>query len=164
MLKRKSFFHYLLGIFGLGLPIFIVLTLGALQPAHACLPPLGGEPSTLEERVKKTPILFEGVVRQVNEDTLVIQVNQYFKGKGPKNIRLTSFNATSCDDFIEKPGGRFLFFAEDKGAQPWKAVYDGAFGSVRSWDEKTKAELKKLELTNTKSSNDRLRLIRENRS
>ena len=66
MLKRKSFFHYSLGVFGLGLPISIVLTLGALQPAHACLPELGSEPSTLEERVKKTPILFEGVVKQVN--------------------------------------------------------------------------------------------------
>ncbi len=166
MLKRKFFSYYLAGIFGLGLPVSIVLNLGTLQPAHACLPPLGGEPSTLEERVKKTPILFEGVVKQVDGETLVIKVNKYFKGKGPQTVRLTRLNATSCDDFIEKTGGRFLFFAKEKGDQVWEAVYDGAFGSVRSWDEKTEAELKKLELIDTESSmtlKERLRFIRKNR-
>lgn len=167
MLKIKCLNHYLLGIFRLCLPISVALILGILQPAYACLPEPGSEPSTLEERVKKTPILFEGVVKQVSGETLTIQVNQYFKGDGPKVVRLTRFNATSCDDTIDKTGGRFLFFADDKGTQDWEAVYDGAFGSVRSWNEKTEAELRKLKLTDVKPAktlNDRLRLIRENRS
>ena len=166
MLTIRYSYGYLRGIFGLGLQISIILILGASQPAHACLPALGSEPSTLEERANKTPILFEGIVKQVRRETLVIEVNQYFKGDGPKVVRLRRFNATSCDDTINKTGGRFLFFAEDKGTQPWEAVYDGAFGSVRSWDEKTQAELRKLKLTEVKPAktvNDRLRLIRENR-
>ncbi|KST65961.1 hypothetical protein [Mastigocoleus testarum] len=144
MLDSKPINLHFLKVFGLSLPIVVASIIGVSQSAYACLPDLGTEPSTLEQRVKRTPILFEGVVNKVSEEVLIIQVNQYFKGNGPKVVRLRGFNSTSCDDFIDKPGGRFLFFAEKKDNRAWKAVYDGAFGSVRAWNSQTEAELRKL--------------------
>ncbi len=153
MLKLKSASLYLLGIIGLSLPISISLNLNLIQPAYACRPAPGSEPSTIAQRVNKTPIVFQGVVRRVKGDTLVIYVKRYLKGSGPKLVNLKGFNKTSCDNFIQKPGGNFIFFAENKDSQPWNAVYDGAFGSVRPWDAKTREELRELGLIGKKVEN-----------
>ena len=153
MFKSKSASRYLLGIIGLSLPISIALTLTPIQPAHACKPAPGAQASTLAQRVNKTPIVFQGVVRRVKEDTLVIYVKRYLKGEEPKLVNLKGFNQTSCDNIIQKPGGNFIFFAESKGTQPWNAVYDGAFGSVRPWDAKTREELGELGLIGNKIKN-----------
>ncbi|MEO1432761.1 MAG: hypothetical protein AAFV71_27585 [Cyanobacteria bacterium J06633_8] len=153
MFKLKSASLYLLGIIGLSLPISISLNLNSLQPAYACSPAPGSKPSTIAQRVDKTPIVFQGVVRRVKGDTLVIYVKRYLKGVGPKLVNLKGFNLTSCDNFIQKPGGNFIFFAENKGSQPWNAVYDGAFGSVRPWDTKTQEELRELGLIGKKVEN-----------
>ena len=146
MFKLKSASLYLLGIIGLSLPISIALNFNSIQPAYACRPGPGSKPATIAQRVNKTPIVFQGVVRRVKGDTLVIYVKRYLKGAGPKLVNLKGFNQTSCDNFIQKPGGNYIFFAENKGSQPWNAVYDGAFGSVRPWDAKTRDELRELGL------------------
>lgn len=153
MFKLKSSSRYLLGIIGFGLPISIALILTPMQPAHACRPAPGSEPATIAQRVNNTPIVFQGVVRRVKKDTLAIYVKRYLKGNGPKLVNLKGFNHTSCDNFIQQPGGKFIFFAENKGKQPWNAVYDGAFGSVRPWDEETRKELRELGLIGKKIAN-----------
>lgn len=154
MSKLKDSSRYLLGIIGLSLPISIALTLKSVEPAYGCRPAPGSEPTTIAQRVDKTPIVFQGIVRRVKGDTLVIYVKRYLKGVGPKVVNLKGFNQTSCDNFIQKPGGNFIFFAENKGSQPWNAVYDGAFGSVRPWDEKTRNELRELGLIGKKVENN----------
>jgi hypothetical protein len=153
MFKSKAASRYLLGIIGFALPISIALTLAPMQPAHACRPGPGAQALTLAQRVDKTPIVFQGVVRRVKADTLVIYVKRYLKGNGPKLVNIKGFNLTSCDNIIQKPGGNYIFFAENKGTQPWNAVYDGAFGSVRPWDAKTREELRELGLIGKKVEN-----------
>lgn len=150
MFKSKSASRYLLGIIGFGLPISIALTLAQMQPAHACRPGPGSKPATIAQRVDKTPIVFQGVVRRVKGDTLVLYVKRYLKGSGPKLVNLKGFNRNSCQNIIQKPGGNYIFFAENEGSQPWNAVYDGAFGSVRPWDSKTRNELRELGLIGKK--------------
>ena len=150
MFKSKSASRYLLGIIGFALPISIALNLNSIQPAYACRPGPGSKPATISQRVSKTPIVFQGVVRRVKGDTIVIRVKRYLKGSGPRLVNLKGFNRTSCDNFIQKPGGNFIFFAENTGSQAWNAVYDGAFGSVRPWDKKTRQELRELGLIGKK--------------
>ena len=77
MFKSKSASRYLLGIIGFALPISIALNLNSIQPAHACRPGPGAQASTLAQRVNKTPIVFQGVVRRVKGDTIVIYVKRY---------------------------------------------------------------------------------------
>ncbi len=148
MLRFKYSSHYLLAI--IGLVLSIGMTLNPIQSAHACSPAPGSKPSTIAQRVNKTPIVFQGIVRRVKGDTIVIRVKRYLKGVGPKVVNLKGFNLTSCHNFIQKPGGNFIFFAESEGKQPWNAVYDGAFGSVRPWDKKTREELRDLGLIGKK--------------
>jgi hypothetical protein len=150
MSKLKTASLYLLGIIGLSLPISIALNLNLTQPVYACRPAPGSKPATIAQRVNKTPIVFQGVVRRVKGDTLVIYVKRYLKGAGPKLVNIKGFNQNSCHNIIQKPGGSFIFFAENEGSQPWNAVYDGAFGSVRSWDAKTREELRELGLIGKK--------------
>lgn len=150
MFKSKSASRYLLGIIGFALPISIALNLNHIQPVYACRPAPGSKPATIAQRVNKTPIVFQGVVRRVKGDTLVIYVKRYLKGAGPKLVNIKGFNQNSCHNIIQKPGGNFIFFAENEGKQPWNAVYDGAFGSVRSWDAKTREELRELGLIGKK--------------
>lgn len=150
MFKSKYASRYLLGIIGLSIPISIALNLNPIQSAYACSPAPGSKPATIAQRVNKTPIVFQGVVRRVKGDTIVIYVKRYLKGAGPKLVNLKGFNRTSCHNIIQKPGGNFIFFAENEGKQPWNAVYDGAFGSVRLWDAKTREELRELGLIGKK--------------
>jgi hypothetical protein len=133
-------------ILGVGVSAFVLLGMVFSQPASACRPAPGSVPATLETRVNQTPYVFDGTVTRVNEDTLTIRVNRYFKGKGSRIINLKGFNRTSCDTFITKPGARYLFFAKGTGRKNLDAVYDGAYGSVREWNDETKSELKNLGL------------------
>ncbi|MBE9126602.1 MULTISPECIES: META domain-containing protein [unclassified Coleofasciculus] len=135
-----------LRLLGLGLPIFIALSLMQTKPAAACRPAPGSSPATIEQRVSQTPYVFEGTVTQVNGDTLTIRVNRYFKGSGPKVVTLTGFNSNSCQNIITEPGERYLFFGENEENGNWSAVYDGAFGSVRPWSPEVLEELKSLGL------------------
>ncbi|MEA5592949.1 hypothetical protein [Rivularia sp. UHCC 0363] len=153
MLKLKSVSRYLLGIIGFGLPISFLLTLSPVQPAYACKPAPGSEAATIAQRVNRTPIVFQGIVKQIKGDTLTIKVKRYLKSSGPEMVTLKGFNQTSCDNFIQKPGGNFIFFAENQGTQPWNAVYDGAFGSVRPWNQETQKQLRELGLIGKKQEN-----------
>lgn len=145
MLKFKLPSYLLLGILGLSLPISTAITLTSIQPAYACRPAPGSKRSTLAQRVKAAPIVFQGVVTRIERGTLTIQVSEYFKKSGskPRTINLKGFNSNSCQDIISQPGKRYLFFAESKKGT-WNAVYDGAYGSVRPWNTSTANELKRL--------------------
>lgn len=125
-----------------------VITLNLLTniPAHACKAAPGSEQTTIANRIEQTSHVFEGTVVGVNQDKLTIRVKRYFKGKGPRNIILSGFNRTSCEDIINQTGGRYLFFAQPQSKKNWSAVYDGAFGSVKQWNQETEAELRKLRL------------------
>ena len=155
MLNLKSSSRFLLGIIGLSLPISLVLTLSPMESAYACSPAPGSKPATISQRVNSTPIVFQGIVKRVKEDTLTIKVKRYLKGNGSEIVNLKGFNLTSCDNFIQKPGGNFIFFAENQGTQPWNAVYDGAFGSVRAWNQETQKELRELGLIGKKQENSK---------
>jgi hypothetical protein len=136
----------------LGISLFAFMLLGTIfsPPASACKPAPGSSPATLATRVEQTPYVFDGTVIRVNEDKLTIRVKRYFKGKGPKIVTLKGFNRTSCDNFIQTTGNRYLFFAKSVPKSDWTAVYDGAFGSVREWSSQTEAELKQLGLLRKK--------------
>ncbi len=125
---------------------FVTLNILLFPPVHACRPAPGSKPATLGNRIKQTSYVFDGTVIRVNQDKLTIRVKRYFKGKGPRNIVLSGFNQTSCQNIINKTGGRYLFFAQNQGKNSWNATYDGAFGSVREWNEQTETELKNLGL------------------
>ena len=154
MLKFKSSSPFLiLSILGLSLPISIATTLTSIEPAYACRPARGSQQATLAQRIDRTPLVFQGIVKKVEGDTITIQVNQYFKNNGPVIVSLKRFNRTSCEDIIQKPGVSYLFFAENKKTQPWNAIYDGALGSVRTWNRETQSELRKLGLIGTKAGN-----------
>ncbi|MDY7013714.1 MAG: hypothetical protein SVX43_09000 [Cyanobacteriota bacterium] len=135
-----------LQLLGLGFPLAIGLCLIAPKFANACSPVPGSRPAAIAQRVSQTPYVFEGTVTRVDGATLAIRVNRYFKGQGPETVRLEGFNQHSCHTFITEPGGRYLFFGEDAGRETWTAVYDGAFGSVRRWNEELEAELGQLGL------------------
>ncbi|MGB6301880.1 MAG: hypothetical protein WBF90_37695 [Rivularia sp. (in: cyanobacteria)] len=145
MLKFKLPSYLLLGILGLSLPISTTITLSSIQPAYACRPAPGYKRSTLAQRVKAAPIVFQGVVTRIERSTLTIQVSEYFKNNvsKPKVVNLDGFNLTSCHDIISQPGTRYLFFATTRKGI-WNAVYDGAYGSVRPWNSQTASELRKL--------------------
>jgi hypothetical protein len=130
----------------LSFPLLITLTLIRPLPAHACKAAPGSKPASIAQRIKKTPHVFKGTVLKVKDSVLTIRVNQTFKGSVPKIIQLDGFNMTSCDTRITTTGETFLFFAKANAAQPWNAVYDGAFGAVSGWSKSTIADLKKLGL------------------
>lgn len=132
MFKLTSNSRHWLRFLGFGFPLVIALNLIHAQPANACKPAPGSNPATLAERVNSTLYVFEGIVKKVKGNTLTIRVNQYFKGSGPRVVKVTGFNTHSCSNFITETEGRFVFFAEAKGKQPWVAVYDGAFGFCAS--------------------------------
>ena len=99
-------------IFGLSFFLFLAVALIPGKPARACSPAPGSRPSSIAQRVEGSQYIFEGTVTQVQGNSVVIQVNEYFKGQGPKTITLIGFNQTSCDDFLSS-GEHRLFFGED---------------------------------------------------
>jgi hypothetical protein len=135
-----------LKILGFSLPLLITFSVVSTRPTLACKAEAGSKPATLAQRVNTAPYIFDGTVTKVTGHMLTIKVDRYFKGFGSKIVQLTGFNQSSCDEFITKTGEHYLFFAEAKNQQPWIAVYDGPFGSTRSWTNTTLTDLKKLGL------------------
>ncbi len=140
-------------IFGLSFFLFLVLTLIPIKPASACKPAPGSRPSTLLQKAQETQYVFEGVVTEVEGKAIVIQVNKYFKGQGPKTVTLTGFNQTSCDDILSQ-GEHRLFFGEDNGQGSWQAIYDGAFGSTKPWSEQIEFQLQEIDWQAVSSPNN----------
>jgi hypothetical protein len=129
--------------------LFITLSVMLPLSAQACKPAPGSKPASIAQKIKKTPYVFKGTVTDVKGSILTIRVYQSIKGATPKLLRLDGFNKTSCDTRITKTGETFLFFAkataaQRNAAQPWDAVYDGAYGAVSGWSKSTIADLKKL--------------------
>jgi hypothetical protein len=146
MFQKKKNFYGLLVILAATTTILSSANLVQIKPAQACRP--GRPQSPISERVEKTPVVFDGTVIRIVENTVVVRVNRYFKGIGPKVISLTGFNVGhSCSQNIRDIGSRYVFFTESNANnQPWKAIYDGAWGAAPSYTSEIEAELAKLEL------------------
>ncbi|MDB9312845.1 hypothetical protein PN462_07010 [Spirulina sp. CS-785/01] len=110
-------------------------------PAFACSPFPGSQPTPISERIANTQYVFMGTVTHIEENTVTVQVHQYFQGQGPQEIKVSGFNSHSCSDYINETGQEYLFFAQDIGENAWSAVYDGAFGSIESWNGATQVRL-----------------------
>lgn len=106
----------------------------------ACDPPPGRLPATIAERVASTAYVFEATVTQVNGSQVTVAVSRYFKGHGPDTVAIESFNRHTCDDFLQV-NDHFIFFAEGDFNAVLSAVYDNAFGSVRSATPEIIAEI-----------------------
>ncbi|MFP4297093.1 MAG: hypothetical protein ACLFT0_04480, partial [Spirulinaceae cyanobacterium] len=128
-------------------PLVVALGIAIASPASACSPIPGARPAPLSQRVSSAPYVFTGTVTAINDDTITIQIDRYFKGQGDNIAVVSGFNTHSCSDFITKPGQDYLFFVEP-GAEigSWQALYDGAFGSTRPWNDNTFSELQSLGL------------------
>lgn len=76
--------------------------------------------------------MFDGVVTEITDTFIIIKVEQYFKGAGLSEVKITQNKAqeASCTDryVLEQ---RALFFTKGTMGEPLEAVYDGAFGSMR---------------------------------
>ena len=123
-----------------------ILSWGMLlaRSSLACSPIPGARPASLEARVEDAPYVLEATVENANEDILTLNVLRYFKGHGPTQIQIRGFNQTSCDDFIQASGDRYIFFGTGDIDGILSAVYDGAFGSTRAASEETLARLTEL--------------------
>ncbi|MGC1248723.1 MAG: hypothetical protein WA865_21125 [Spirulinaceae cyanobacterium] len=131
----------------------MALTLIPTKPANACSPAPDSRPSSLLEKGQRSQYVFAGIVTEVEGNSVVVQVNEYFKGQGPKTVTLTGFNQTSCDDFLST-GERRLFFGEDSGRESWQAVYDGAFGSTETWSEQVEFQVEEIDWQAVSSPNN----------
>lgn len=125
-------------------PLVIAMGIAIASPASACSPIPGARPAPLSQRISNAPYVFTGTVTAINDDTVTVQIDQYFKGQGDNTVVVSGFNTHSCSDFITEPGQQYIFFAEAGETGTWQAVYDGAFGSTRPWNEDTQAELQQI--------------------
>jgi len=108
----------------------------AIQPVTACSPSPGSKPASIAEKVKTAPYVFEGTTTEVHPPQVTIQVAQYFKGNGPAKVKMVGFNENSCSNFLTV-GQRAIFFGKGDIKTTLSAVYDGAFGSIRSVSPET---------------------------
>jgi len=108
--------------------------------AIACSPAPDSRPASITKKVQSAPYVFEGIVKSVNPPEAIIQIEQYFKGNGPNEVKMTGFNQDSCSDFLTE-GQRAIFFGEGDINAGLSAVYDGAFGSIRQATPDTFTEI-----------------------
>jgi hypothetical protein len=125
-------------------PLFmkLVLTLlgNLLTSAYACLPPLDAQPATIAQKAQHSTYVFAGTVTEINADHVIVAVDQYFKGSGLSEVKITGFNSHSCSDHLIVDQ-HALFFTTGKMGGKLEAVYDNAFGSIRAFDAATFAEI-----------------------
>lgn len=100
MTNITSQFPTKLKFVGLSLLVPLGICFLTIRPARACSPQPGSRPAPLEERVRSTPYVFAGTVTQANGEVLTLRVDRYFKGKGPRFLRLSGFNQHSCHDLL----------------------------------------------------------------
>ncbi len=111
--------------------VLVLFIWASYQTVYACSPAPEEQASSIAEKVENAEYVFSGTVNQVNEDAVVVSVHQYFKNEGPSEVKVSGFNTHSCSDFLSA-GQTAVFFAEGDILSTLTAVYDGAFGSVRS--------------------------------
>ncbi|MEC4806348.1 MAG: hypothetical protein SAJ12_07725 [Jaaginema sp. PMC 1079.18] len=125
-------------------PLIVAMGIAIASPVSACSPAPDARPAPLSQRMSSASYVFTGTVTAINDDTVTVQIDQYFQGQGDNTVVVSGFNTHSCSDFITEPGQQYLFFAEPGENGTWQAVYDGAFGSTRPWNEDTQAELQQI--------------------
>ncbi|MDW8299572.1 MAG: ABC transporter substrate-binding protein [Anaerolineae bacterium] len=98
---------------------FAALFFGAELPeAHACTPPVGGHPVySIAHRVRQSDVVLEGTVKAVEgqsdfNQTAVVDVAQYLKGKGEPTVKISGFGTTALCLTPISVGQRAIFFAE----------------------------------------------------
>jgi len=122
------------------LVIFVLFGFISMQSALACSPAPDSRPASIAEKVQSASYVFEGLVKSINSPEAIIQVEQYFKGNGLDEVKITGFNTHSCSDYLTV-GQRAIFFAEGDINSTLSAVYDGAFGSIRQVSPETFVEI-----------------------
>ena len=127
-------------------PVVIAMGIAIASPAQACSPIPGARPAPLSQRISSAPYVFAGTVTAIDRGYVTVRVEQYLKGQGDNTVVVAGFNSHSCSDFITEPGQQYIFFAQPRENGLFQAVYDGAFGSTRPWNENTQAELQQLPL------------------
>lgn len=120
--------------------IFIVFGFTSMQSALACSPAPDSRPSSIAEKVQSATYVFEGVVKAINSPEVTIQVEQYFKGNGFDEVKMTEFNTHSCSNYLTV-GQHAIFFGEGDINTVLSAVYDGAFGTIRQTSPETFDEI-----------------------
>ncbi|BCG64382.1 MAG: inhibitor of cysteine peptidase [Methyloprofundus sp.] len=111
-----------------------------LATAYACLPPLDTQAANIAQKAQNSTYVFAGTVTEINDTHVVVAVDQYFKGSGLSEVKITDFNSHSCSDYLIV-NQHALFFTTGSMGGTLKAVYDGAFGSIRTFDATTFAEI-----------------------
>lgn len=95
----------------------------------ACSPIPGAQPSTISQRVDEASYVFEGQVTGSKDNILTIEVDEYFKGEGTKEVELDGLANHSCGGIYEV-GDRAIFFAVKGEEARLAAKFDGAFGAT----------------------------------
>ncbi|NOQ15495.1 MAG: hypothetical protein GQ581_00375 [Methyloprofundus sp.] len=125
-------------------PIFMALALtllgNLLTTAYACLPPLDAQAANIAQKAQNSTYVFAGTVTEINEAHTVVAVDQYFKGSGLSEVKITGFNSHSCSDHLIVDQ-HALFFTTGSMGGTLEAVYDSAFGSIRAFDAATFTEI-----------------------
>ena len=111
------------------------LVANSLSFAYACSPALDAKPASITEKTQNSTYVFDGVVTEMTDKYIKIEVAQYFKGMGASEVKLPRRHDSCSDQFELKQ--RALFFADkSKTVGMLNAVYDGAFGSIRQMTAK----------------------------
>ena len=98
---------------------------------HACSPALDAKAATIGTKSQNSTYVFEGVVSEITPTYIKVNVAQYFKGTGGREIKITREPETSCSDNFTLNQTR-LFFTKGTMQGQLKLVYDRQFGSSRA--------------------------------
>lgn len=115
------------------------LFLNFSNSAYACSPAPDAKPAKLTEKVQNAGFVFEGVVTEINDNFIKVKVEQYFKGEGLVNVKITHEKHSCADQFTLNQ--RALFFTQGNMGETLEAVYDGAFGSTRKMNTDNFSEI-----------------------
>ncbi len=113
----------------------------------ACSPPPDTHSSPVERQVDNADLVFEGVVKSIEDNIATIRVKQYFKGDGALEVQVKGFNTHSCSTFLE-PEQQALFFTKPTSDGMLEAVYDGGFGATLRLNDSIRDRIKKNQAQN----------------
>lgn len=131
--------------------VFVVTMLHVVSPAPvlACTTTPEGRPSyTLADKVSAAPIILEGTVTAVSEEshpfTATVAVLQYFKGSGPSEVTIGNFGHGAMCLTTVSVGDHLIFFAGGDPATGLRAFYMSAGAAVSPVNSESIAALREL--------------------
>jgi len=126
----------------------VALLLGLLPTAAlACTPPPGGVPVyTIAQHVRAADVVLRGTITQVTVKdfqnyTATISVQQYFKGNGPATVTITDFGTGADCRSSVRAGEEGIFFANGDPSALMHASYLSQVGAVSTPDADTIAQI-----------------------